>query len=403
MSINNENAVAPKGGNSVLAGALIPSYSSVALGLSYAGPLATNLPNFSNSYGSTEWRNGIDIGATANGSNNANIFYAIYSDQVSQGYSPSTNVSVGWGITGSTETDILNTINGLPGMTSVTKHTTYTDAISWLIAQNKYLPVNRDYPAISYSTTTPLVVAYDPSFMASYPFVGNSFYDLTGYSTNFASLNGSSIAWDNVNKNSFRLDSDYFDYIQLDPSVIDGLNSNSMTISVWFKAEDLVSIGTEISTIFQLCASGSASNPTPGQYADNIWSRIYLNSTGAIFYDGDPQQTGGGIGGVQIGSIALGAPVWHNLVVLIDGSTGTSNIGASLDGGALTRVSYSFVTTGPFDNTGGILGYIGASYDGFPSSGTFFKGWIGSMHIYKNLLTEDQARDIYTKTVSIFP
>ena len=134
MAINN--SVAPRN-TAQLAGALIPSYSSVALGLGYPGSVATDFPNFSNLYGSTTWRNGIDIGATANGSNNANIFYAIYSTEVSQGLSPVPNVSVGWGITGSTQTDILNTINRLPGMSPIAKHTTYYDAINWLIGQNK--------------------------------------------------------------------------------------------------------------------------------------------------------------------------------------------------------------------------------------------------------------------------
>jgi len=397
MAINNISSVAPKNA-SQLAGALIPSYSSVALGLAYPGSVASDFPNFSGGYGGTEWRNGIDIGATANGSNNTNVVYAIYSDETSQGYSPSTNVAVGWGITGSTTTDILNTINRLPGMSPVTKHTTYDQAITWLIGQNKYLPVNRDYPGISYNTATPLVAAYDPSFMASYPFTGTAIYDLSGYTGTTGSLQ-SSTYWDSTNKNAMVFTSSSNDYISFDP--VNALNNaEGMTISIWFKVT--APAGGQIATLFQLTSSASGNSITGP--ATDIWSRIYINSSGEMFYDGDPQQQGAGnnITSTRLYTgVSFGA--WHNLVLTIDGLSPTGNIKSSLDGAAIQTGDYPFYATGNF-NTGGVTtSYIGCSLFGLgPVAGTFVDGRIGALHIYTGLLTEAQTRDIYTKTQSIY-
>ena len=392
MAINN--SVAPRN-TAQLAGALIPSYSSVALGLGYPGSVATDFPNFSNLYGSTTWRNGIDIGATANGSNNANIFYAIYSTEVSQGLSPVPNVSVGWGITGSTQTDILNTINRLPGMSPIAKHTTYYDAINWLIGQNKYLPVNRNYPEISYNTATPLVSAYDPSFMASYPLTGGSIYDLTGYSGTNGTLQFSTY-WDSVDKNAMIFSSPSQDYIQFG-SIPTLQGAEAMTISVWFKLTNMPD-ANEIATLFQLVSTGSAASTTGP--ASRVWSRIYINDGGDIFYDGDPQQLTGVVSSILLYSIGAGA--WHNLVVVINGGTG--QIRSSLDGAAIVGQNYGFIAPGSFNTGGVITSYMGCSHlSGSPGFGTFFNGKIGALHIYNGLLTDAQAQDIYTKTSSIYP
>ena len=392
MAINN--SVAPRN-TAQLAGALIPSYSSVALGLGYPGSVATDFPNFSNLYGSTTWRNGIDIGATANGSNNANIFYAIYSTEVSQGLSPVPNVSVGWGITGSTQTDILNTINRLPGMSPIAKHTTYYDAINWLIGQNKYLPVNRNYPEISYNTATPLVSAYDPSFMASYPLTGGSIYDLTGYSGTNGTLQFSTY-WDSVDKNAMIFSSPSQDYIQFG-SIPTLQGAEAMTISVWFKLTNMPD-ANKIATLFQLVSTGSAASTTGP--ASRVWSRIYINDGGDIFYDGDPQQLTGVVSSILLYSIGAGA--WHNLVVVINGGTG--QIRSSLDGAAIVGQNYGFIAPGSFNTGGVITSYMGCSHEsGSPGPGTFFDGKIGALHIYNGVLTDAQARDIYTKTSSIYP
>jgi len=397
MIINN--SVAPKNA-SQLAGALIPSYSSVALGLGYPGSVASDFPNFSGGYGSTTWRNGIDIGATANGSGNANIVYAIYSDEASQGLSPATNVSVGWGITGNTTTDILNTINRLPAMSPVTKHTTYADAISWLIAQNKYLPVNMNYPEISYNTATPLVAAYDPSFMASYPLTGGSIYDLTGYTGTPGTLQASTY-WDIVNKNAmiFNGSSDYITFSPI--TALD--NAEGMTISIWFNIPAFPT-GAGIATLFQLIDTASASSTTG--LADKIWSRIYINNAGDIFYDGDPQQTTGSnnLTSVNLDSITTPFGTWNNLVVVINGMASAGNIRSSLNGGGIQSHNYGFRALGTFKTGGLITSYIGCSrLDAGPANGTFFNGSIGAFHIYKGILTDAQAEDIHSKTSTIYP
>lgn len=396
MPANIISSVAPKGTNSQLAGTFIPSYSSVALGLPYAGSVSNNFPNFSNAYGSTEWRNGIDIGATANGSSNQNVFYAIYSDQVSQGLSPSTNVAVGWGITGGNEVDILATINRLPAMTSIAKHTTYAGAMQWLIQEGKYLPVNRDYPQISYNTETPIVMAYDPSFMASYPFVGNKLYELTGYGSHATFGNGA--YWDDVNKNSIIFDSTKRDHISLPSNCVSGLNNaQGMTISIWFNLNSLPSPG-ETATLIDFINPGSGSIPP---YSVNVWSKIYIDENGDIYYVGDPQITGGSPAPGVLLRNTLGFGYWSNLVVSV-GTDGT--IRSYLNGGSVAYISYGFVTPGPFITSGSSVSSIGASLDGSsnPIVGTCFTGKIGSIHVYRGLLENAQMADIIAKTVYIY-
>jgi hypothetical protein len=397
MSANITSSIAPKGLNSQLAGTFIPSYSSVSLGLPYPGSIASNFPNFSNAYGSTEWRNGIDIGATANGSSNENVFYAIYSDQVSQGLSPSTNVAVGWGITGGNEVDILATINRLPGMHSLPKHASYTDAITWLIQEGKYLPVNRDYPQISYNTETPIVMAYDPSFMASYPFVGDKIYELTGYGS-YASLIGGA-QWDSTNKNAIIINTPGSDYITLPSNCVSGLNSAiGMTISIWFYVNSLPTPGSTATLIdFKNTGSGSI---IPNDI--NVWSKIYIDENGDILYVGDPQTSGSTpASAVILRSLSGSVGSWCNLVVSVpqDG-----NIGSCLNGGSVGYVSYGFATTGQFSTAGSSASSIGISMDGgfSPISGTALNGKIGAIHIYRGILSSDQMKDIESKTLSIY-
>lgn len=397
MAANIISSIAPKGTNSQLAGTFIPDYSSVALGLAYPGSVASNSPNFSNSYGSTEWRNGIDIGATANGSSNQNVFYAIYSDEISQGLTPLTNVAVGWGITGGDQVDILATINRLPAMTSITKHTNYTDAINWLIDEGKYLPVNRDYPQISYNTETPIVMAYDPTFMASYPFVGEKIYELAGYGSYGTLMN--SAYWDATNRNSIILDPINNDYVSLPNNCVSGLNNaTGMTISIWFNLDSLPSPGST-ATLLYFKNSGSGSI-FPNDV--NVWSKIYIDESSNVLYVGDPQAANGSpASAVTLKSLGGSTGVWYNLVVSISQD---GNIGSCLDGGLVTYTSYGFVTTGPFSTTGSSTSSIGTSLDASfnPITAASFDGKIGSVHIYRGILNSDQMKDISTKTSGLY-
>ena len=396
MSASIISSIAPKGINSQLAGTFIPNYSSVALGLPYPGSVASNFPDFSNAYGSTEWRNGIDIGATANGSNDENVFYAIYSDQISQGLSPSTNVAVGWGITGGNEVDIIATINRLPAMAPVAKHTTYEGAMQWLIQEGKYLPVNRDYPQISYNIGTPIVMVYDPSFMASYPLVGNKIYELSGYGSYATFENGA--YWDVTNKNSIILNSTSSDYISLPSNCVSGLNNaQGMTISIWFYLNSLPS-AAETATLIDFKNPGSGSIPP---HSENVWSKLYIDQNGDIYYIGDPQISGGSPQPAVFLRSTMGFGYWSNLVVSIsvDG-----DITSYLNGGSANYSTYGFVTQGPFISSGSSVSSIGASLDGAsqPITGTCFDGSIGAVHVYRGLLENTQMADIISKTSFIY-
>jgi hypothetical protein len=282
-------------------------------------------------------------------------------------------------------------------MAPIAKHTNYEDAISWLIGEGKYFPVNRNYPQISYNTETPIVMAYDPSFMASYPFVGNSIYDLSGYGSDGSFVNNA--YWDDANKNSIILDSSTSDYISLPSNCVSGLNNASgMTISIWFNIDSFPAPGST-STLLDFKNTGSG---TIVPDSINVWSKIYIDENGNALYVGDPQANGSSpASAVTLRSLSGSIGAWRNLVVSIsqDGS-----IGSCLNGGGVTYTTYGFTTLGPFSTTGSSASSIGTSLDASfnPITGTSFDGKIGSVHIYRGILNSDQMMDIVTKTTSIY-
>jgi hypothetical protein len=224
-------------------------------------------------------------------------------------------------------------------------------------------------------------------------------YDLSGYSGAPGALLNSTY-WNSSSKNAMVFNGGT-DYIEFGSIATLDTPTSGMTISIWFKVTYPDS-GT-IATLFQL-SSNASGNAAP---ANGIWSRIYIDSSGGIFYDGDPQQQGVDpptpVPNVKLYE-AVSAGSWHNLVVSIDGINPTNNIKSSLDGASIVIDDYSFLVTGPF-NTGGVANsYMGCSIGAgsVPAADTFFTGSIGALHIYKGLLTEDQIKDIYVKTNSIY-
>jgi hypothetical protein len=397
------DSVAYKKSNNYLAGTFIPEYSSVALGLSYSGKDGDTFPNYSGGYGSTIWKNGIEIGGTANGAP-TQVYYTIYSDEYSQDIQPNPSLDIlplAWVVVGPYETDILNKINDLPEMTDITKHSTYSDAIYWLIGQNKYIITNRNYPSIGYRyDQTPLVAVYDPTFIASYPFVGKDVYDLTGKSASAALTTAA--YWDSSGRNSFVLTTG--EYIVLRPTLLNSLNGlSSFTVSMWFNPQAFPPSG-EASTLLFLQDASSGIGNKPSQ-SNGTWLRVFLDDTGSINIEGDPKITNNPCQpAAKICDISTYLSTWVSLIFSVDEN---GNMTIVLNGSEIAPTNANFNGGGSFAAGSPRPCSIGAQQTGSWGSTTYllktgFNGNIGATHIYSGSLTADEMTDLYTKTVGLY-
>lgn len=406
------NAAAYKQSNSFLASTFIPYYSTVSYAPAYAGATATASPNFGSGYGSTNWRNGIEIGGTANGSSNQAIYYSIYSDTYTQGATSSANsLPAVWGVTaGQTTTDILNLVNKLPAMYPITKHTTYAQATEWLITRGYFL-ANRNYPAIMYNhLTSPMILAFDPSFSASYPLTGSSLYELTGNSATGGSLTGSA-TWDSTNKNSILLTGGS---ITLPAPLLNNYtfeinNQSSLTVSAWFYMTSNPTTNN-IGTIFSLTDPQSGASVRGGSLPNTFgsWMCLFIDSSGDLYFEGDPQKSSSPTitAPTKITGSAISAGSWHNVTIVMDFQTPGNNITVSIDGVNPTTYSYNWVQGGIVNGspTGvGLLGCAAFDYNGGQLPGSTLNGRLGAFYMYSGSLNTGQMKDIYPKCLPVYP
>jgi hypothetical protein len=397
------DSVAYKNTNTSLEGTFIPGYSSVALGLSYSGLDNDTFPDFNSGYGSTIWKNGITVGGTANGAPTT-VYYVIYSDEYSQDIQPNPGLDIlplAWAVLGPDQNDIRDKINDLPAMSEIPKHSTYTNAINWLIGQNKYLITNGNYPSIGYRyNQTPLVFTYDPTFIASYPLVGTNVYDLTGRS--FYGLLKGGCYWDTIDKNSFVVVPNTGSYLSISNTMLPYLDGSSgFTISIWFNITSLPS-NVDAGTLLYLNDTNSATGNNP-QPSAGTWLRIFIDSIGKINIEGDPKLSGNCPPPEALCS-APSPGTWSSLIISVSES---DIIQVVLDGADLGTINYNF-DAGPFSVISPRASSIGAQQSGnFPltayQNGTGFDGKIGAVHIYFGELSVGEMQDLYTKTSYLYP
>jgi hypothetical protein len=407
------NSAAYKQSNSFLAGAFIPGNSTIAYMPAYAGGGATGaiFPDLASGYGSTTWRNGVEIGGTANGSSDFPIYYTLYSDTYTQGTTTSGNsLPVVWGVTtGNSTTDILNLVNKLPAMYPITKHTTYSQAATWLVI-NGYFLANRNYPAIMYNSSTPMISAFDPSFSASYPLTGTDLYDLTGNTTSPAAIQGTA-SWDSTNKNAVLIASG--GYIALPNPIFSNYDlatypTNSLTLSIWFYLSTLPG-NNIIETLFNItdAQSGTTNRPAGTPQSFNCWMCIYVDSFGDVYFEGDPQRVGGTIPApTKINSTAISTGAWHNITVSANFAIQNSNLGVCIDG-TLSINTYAWTNSSQINSSPNGFGLLGSSaqdQSGTPLANTgIINGRLGAFYIYWGELTNTQKQDIRVKTALIYP
>lgn len=245
-------------------------------------------------YSGYKWWTGID---------NSNGFI-IYSDTYVQGFTSLGEARpTAWITTGTTEAELLQTINRLQEMYGQEKYSTLEDAILWLKGTGRYILVNRIYPSI---VTDGLVMNLDSGFLDSYPLVGNTWYDFSNNSNNGTLVNSPTFA---VDAN----DGGLLDFNGTDEHVsIDDFSGGALTnftVSAWFKLDSIPSSGV-IPQIFTEKYVDTANINFMLGFCAPVWDG---KITGGFFVFGDGFKVPTGF------TPSVG--VWYNATVTYDGST----------------------------------------------------------------------------------
>lgn len=402
------DAVAHKGSNTGLTGALIPYYSTIAYGLSNDGLGLGTYPNFSAGYGSTTWRNGVEIGGTANGTEGATVYYGIYSDTATQGIT-GDSLPVLWAVTSnsSASSDILTLINSLPARMPYTPFGTFEDGMGW-IKDNGYLPINRNYPNIGFNDPS-MKVALDVTHIASYPWYGERVYDLVGTITSSCSSFGDVVPTVNTANGS----TPYFAINHITPNGFVGMTEDFVSclsgytyvaVSIWIKPD---SFSGANNTILYMSDDGSF---------DKKWLWIYTDKLAAdsIVIEGDPTCSGLRSFRVGDGSLVMNTGSFYCVTIVMDfNATGTLYTYISSAGGSFGDVSpgssYSMGTSSTSLSVLSNASSIGARIAPGPYSSISyfsegFNSTFGSVHTYagNSEFTSAMAEQIFLSTKSIY-
>ena len=280
--------------------------------------------------------------------------FTIISDTYSLGLHPeSLATPTFWGTTGSTNTDLLNLINGIDERLNQTPFTNLSDAITWIEGTQKYLIQNRFYENI---VTTNLRRCYDAGFTASYPLVNDAWYDISG---NDVTVTLNNTVFDTDNGGIFQ-----FNGTNANVPLFQPLESNtSYSINAWVLA-------TTSSASRNICSSEN--------------SPLWINN-GTLY---------GGVGGDYAVTSYPSFPIneWVNVCVTFDDGGQTMNLyvnGSLVDSNS--TVSLHFIK----ENM-----YIGSHFNGSPVS--FFEGFIGHVSIYDNFIDSNDVIQNYNSLAPRF-
>lgn len=245
-------------------------------------------------YSGYKWWTGVD---NPNG-------YIIYSDTYVQGFTTLGDARpTAWVTTGTTESELLETINRLQEMSGQAKHLNLEDAIVWLKGTGKYILVNRIYPSI---VTDGLVMNLDSGFLDSYPLVGDTWYDFSPNSNDGTLINSPTFSIDANDGGLLDFDGTD-DHISIDD--FSGGALTNFTVSVWFKLDTVPSSGVIPQLITEKYVDTANINFVLG-FCAPVWDG---KITGGFFVFGDGFKVPTGF------TPTVG--VWYNATVTYNGST----------------------------------------------------------------------------------
>jgi hypothetical protein len=241
--------------------------------------------------------------------------------------------------------------------------------------------VNIEYPSIPLIDNCLLIL--DPGYTASYPWGGNSFFNIAGGNLTGGTLigGGSVFAKGDVSKDwadsTLSYTTDKWVNVPTFSATL-----NRFTINVWFN------IG----------GAGSNNTNLVGQRYSQ--SSFYVPENDCNFFI-----KGDGIGGFDGGLRVSGVDYVINSGVFASG--GWNNLTLTYDGGNLIMyVNNTLILSSvvPPPRTNGLDTLIGGSVNGLSSgiSNDYFNGRIGVVHIYNEALNNLQVSQIFNQYVTRF-
>ena len=278
----------------------------------------------------------------------------IVSDSYSQGVTTEENsYPIFWGTSGTSQTDLMSLINGLPDRSGLTPFLNPGDAINWLQSEGIYGIVNRTYENI---VTSGLTLLYDAGATLSYPIIGNTIYDLTTSNNHGTLLNGVSFV------NSF---GGYLNFSASSSQYVtfnDLSTLSNFSVGCWFRLDSLPSPGTAPCLVTNTYASGNFVNYTLGVInSDQI-------ITGGFFNSGWEAPTG----------FSPTLDQWYYVIVTYDGS----NVKLYKDG-----VLFSQKSTSASAISTGLGGRIGRRWD----DPEYIDGDVAIVQIYDRALSDSEV------------
>ena len=197
-----------------------------------------------------------------------------------------------------------------------------------------------------------------PDTCGNYDGTGTSITYSAGKFGNAASFNGSS------------------SYIQI-PAIFSSGYSNSLSYSCWFKTSVNDS---NLRTIIEPGEINSSGNFTI--FIINGKLRLsYYNLDGSASTDGSTTVSDGN---------------WHNLVAVLNNSTG--NLDYYLDGNTTAEISHTFTAGSTIDAFANQVSHFGVSYYQPVGYFRFFSGQLDQVRIFPSALTQEQVTALATET-----
>jgi hypothetical protein len=365
---------------------IAPYWSSVLVGLQGENEINFSEPNYG---GYLNFRNGYQATDGVN--------YVLYSDDYSQGVQgeQQSALPVAW-TCDANEGAFINLMNAIPARHRLEPFATKDDAISWMVAENKYLLVNKTYPEIAYSNCL-LQAAYDPSYSGSYPISGANIYDISGCETTYPAVMVSNGTVTSIIPEPYK----YFDfpegvqsYCEIPASLLQRMiaaNDLEFSLCIWF---NIGSSAAFPKNLFRLTAGSGA--------PDSDWFRVYvaegtsIEIRTAFNVNENSQSTATVVDNVELTR-------WHFLTATFRIDPSSNNLTYRFYFNSVQTLSNSFGISAPSvlytSNNGELAHYIGAESNNPPG---FFNGFIGGFYIYSGALTQQNIEDIFNKTKNIY-
>jgi len=359
---------------------IAPYWSSVLVGLQ-----GENKINFSEPYygGYLNFRNGYQATGGVN--------YVLYSDDYSQGVQGEQLLAlpVAW-TCDANEGAFINLMNAIPARHRLEPFATKSDAISWMVAENKYLLVNKTYPEIAYNNCL-LQAVYDPSYSGSYPIAGANIYDISGCETTYPAV----MVSDGVVTSLIPEPYTYFDltgealqYCEIPASLLQRMiaaNNLEFSLGVWFYLDSSLRFPRNL---FRLTAGAGA--------PDKDWFRVYVTEGNITLKASFNVNENSGSTSTVAENVSLSK--WHFFTATFRIDPMSNNLTYRFYFNSVQYDRGSFGISSPSElyttNNGEFAHYIGTE----DNTTGGYKGFIGSFYIYSGALSEPNIIDLYNKT-----